>query len=422
MRLLRVEQVVHQLHVAQFADDGNALVGEHVHLVLDVEAELGNGRILQDGLELGCGGFGGDAAVLGLGGDRHLGHRGEDARAGRIHDEGAAARRAHGGRDLHGGRFFHFQLGGLVGGIGRRMLVDVGDETLEGVEFVFFEEVGQDGTVVQVEGHVVQLHVQGDVRLDGDELLAEVDIGARSDEHVTLLLRQGIDVGIDVLESPVLGDQLAGPDFADTLDAGDVVGGVATDGQHVDHLLRAVDAVAGADLGDADDLVVTAGAARLVLPDMVGDQLSVVLVGSNHVDVHPLRGGPDGHRADHVVRLEARLHQDGDVHRPDDLGQGLQGVDDQLGRIRAVGLVGGIHFVAEGASRRVEGHGEMGGFLALDELEQILGESEQDRSVRPLGVDHRAPQKGVVHLEYEGVSVYEKQSSWHNLQIYEKDC
>ena len=113
MRLLRVEEIVHQFDIPELAGDGNARIGEHIHLILDVKAEFGDGRILEDGLELRRGGFRGDAAELALGRDGHFGDRGEDARSGRVHDEGATARGTDGGRNLHHGGLFHFQLGGF---------------------------------------------------------------------------------------------------------------------------------------------------------------------------------------------------------------------------------------------------------------------------------------------------------------------
>ena len=149
---------------------------------------------------------------------------------------------------------------------------------------------------------------------------------------------------------------------------------------------------------------------------MRADELPVVLVRGDHVHVQlvgrELRGG----RAQDVIGLETLDAQDGDVHILDQLRQGLQGVYDQL-RGRGTGaFVGGIHFVAERASRRVEGHRDVRGLLPFDEFQQVFGESVQDRHVSPLGVDHRPAEECVVHPENQRMPVNQVQCI-HNLQI-----
>ena len=69
----------------------------------------------------------------------------------------------------------------------------------------------------------------------------------------------------------------------------------------------------------------------------------------------------------------------------------------------------------ECASGRVEGDCKVSGFFLLDEFEKVFGESEEDGHVGPLGVEYRMPQECVVHLEYQGVSVYQEKSFIHCL-------
>ena len=216
-------------------------------------------------------------------------------------------------------------------------------------------------------------------------------------------------MGIDVLDAAVLGNQLPGAHLADALDARHVVRRVAADGEHVDDLDRVQDAPFLADGRAVDDLVVPAGLPGLVLENVLRDELAVVLVGRDHVHVHPFPRAAEGHRTDHVVGLEPLDHQHGDVHRLHQLREGLQRVDDELRGGRARPLVLGVQLVAEGAARRVEGHRQMRGLLPLHHLQQVLRKAVQDGHVRPLRVDHRPSQEGVVHLEDERVSVNEKQ-------------
>ena len=228
-------------------------------------------------------------------------------------------------------------------------------------------------------------------------------------EHILLTGRQFLQVGIDVFHRAEAGNQLPGAYLADALHAGHIVGGVAADGQHVDDLHRVQDAPALADGRPVDDFVFAAGLSGLVLEDVRGDQLTVVFVGGDHIDIQRFSGELDGHRPDDVVGLEARQHHHRDAERPDDFGDWLQGVDDQLRGRRARTLVLRVELVAECAARRVEGDGQMGGLFPLDQLQQVLGETVEDGGIGALGIDHRPARKGVVHLENEGVTVYEEE-------------
>ena len=151
---------------------------------------------------------------------------------------------------------------------------------------------------------------------------------------------------------------------------------------------------------------------------MLGYQLSIVLVRSDHIDVQGGGGLPYGHRTYDVVRLEAGEHQDGNIHRPDYFRERLEGVYHQLGRRRTSSLVGRIELVPEGPSRRVEGHGDMAGLLFINQFQQVFRESEKDGSIHSLGINHRPAQESIVHLEYQRVPVYEEKLV-HNCQRYE---
>ena len=61
----------------------------------------------------------------------------------------------------------------------------------------------------------------------------------------------------------------------------------------------------------------------------------------------------------------------------------------------------------------VERDGQMGRLLFFDQLKDIFGESEQDGCVYALGIYHRMPQEGIIHLENQSVSIYQKKSFVH---------
>ena len=160
------------------------------------------------------------------------------------------------------------------------------------------------------------------------------------------------------------------------------------------------------------DHFVFAALAGLVLEDMIGYQLAVVLVGRDHVNVETFAGGTLSHGADYIVGLEPREHEHRNAERLNYLRERLKSVDDELRGGRTSALVFGIELISERASRRIETHRQMAGLFALDEFQKVLREPEQYARVRPFGIYHRPAQEGIVHLEYQGVTVYEKK--FHN--------
>ena len=256
--------------------------------------------------------------------------------------------------------------------------------------------------------HVVQGDGQLHVGLDGDQGLGKGHVRLRFLELGLLLGREFVQVGVDVLHTAVLGNELGGAHFAHAFHAGHVVGGVSADGQHVNDLRGRGDAPFFAEGGAVHQFVVGPALAGLQLESVWADKLAVVLVGRYHVHVQAVRCELRGGRAQDVIGLEALDHEDGNVHALHQLREGLQGLDDQLGGRGARAFIGGIHLVAERASRRVEGHGDVRGLLPFDEFQQVFGESEEDGHVRPLGIDHRPSQERVVHFEHQRVPVYKE--------------
>ena len=73
--------------------------------------------------------------------------------------------------------------------------------------------------------------------------------------------------------------------------------------------------------------------------------------------------------------------------------------------------------VAEGASGRVEAHGDVRRLLPPYELQQVFRKAEKDGSIHPFCINHRPAQEGIVHLEDEGVAV--NQEKFHTYYKFE---
>ena len=261
---------------------------------------------------------------------------------------------------------------------------DMAYKSSQGVELVFLKKVGEKGTIGVVHLHCFRGHIDLDVGLDGDQLTAQADVVAGFFEHRFLPRGKLIQMVVNALYRSVFGDQLTGSYLTHPFDTRDVVRSVSADGQHVDDLGRGLDAIFASDLIHPDNLVVASGFSGLVLPDVILDELSVILVRSDHVDIQTFPGASLRHGTNHVVRLIAHHHECRDVHRPAKLLKRFQGIDYQLGRLRPVSLVLRVHLVTESPSRRIEGDRQIVGFFPVDQFQDIFGEPEEDRHVRPL--------------------------------------
>ena len=137
-------------------------------------------------------------------------------------------------------------------------------------------------------------------------------------------------------------------------------------------------------------------------------QLTVILIGRNHIDIVPLGRGLVCQSTDNIVGLITLDLIDGDAHSLQQTAQVGHRGDDILGCGGAVGLVLGVELATEATSLGVERYAQHIGFLALLYVAQKLREAEQNRGVHAMAVAHRATEEGVVVFEYERVGVDQK--------------
>ena len=166
---------------------------------------------------------------------------------------------------------------------------------------------------------------------------------------------------VDVVQRPERRDELLRRLLADPPDARDVVRRVAHERQDVDHAGRR----------HAEE----PGDARLVqepllhgMPDGDGrvlHELEEVLVGGGDLDAHARARGRDRDRTDEVVRLVARLLDDGEAEEPAD-PLGVLDLRHEIVRHRLpLGLVARIQLFAERLLVPVEAHGDRFGLPRL---------------------------------------------------------
>ena len=373
-----VQHIGLQHGVVADARQGDPVVGQHIGVVLEVLAQLGPLRVLQQGLQarqhlVAVQLLGGPEVIVTqwhIGGRAGL-HREGDADDTRFHVvqaggfgvEGKAVRRLqlfHPGVKIRlTGDNRVLGSGGILGAGFARGGVIPGQQLLQpALEF----QPGVPGLqgfairlgVVQILGLLVQFQVG----LDGRQLVGEEGplplflqlrrhaLGAAEAE-----IRDLVQLRVDRIQPAQALQQGEGGLLADTGDARDVVHLVAHQGQQVDHPLR----------GNAELLLHTrdiqGGARHGIDQGDVGiHQLGHVLVAGGYD--HRARGGAGlaGQSTDDVVGLHPGLADQRQAHGPH------QGVDrlhlraQLVGHGRAVSLVLLEQLVAEGLAWRVEYH------------------------------------------------------------------
>ena len=182
---------------------------------------------------------------------------------------------------------------------------------------------------------------------------------------------------------------------------GHVVDAVAGQGLDVDHLGRR-HAELLHHVGDVDGLQLD----RVEHRHALADELHEVLVGGDDDDARALGAGEAAVAGDEVVGLVA-VELDGGQ------GEGVRRLADEaelglqlVGRLGAVGLVGGIDLVAEVAAGGVEDDGDILGLEVRQQLDEHVGEAVDGidgRAVRP----PRHHRQGVEGAEDEARAVDE---------------
>ncbi len=238
-------------------------------------------------------------------------------------------------------------------------------------------EKGDQALVVGlVHGEVGKRHVERDVGVEGDELLRQPRLFRIVDERLAPLLL--LDLGRtrqERFEVAVFGDELRRGLHANARHARHVVGRIPDQGLHLDDLLRR-HAEFLDHLGNAD-LAVLHG---VVHDDTVVHELHQILVRGDDGRARARLAGLTHIGRDQVVGLETALLQAGKVEGAHRFADERELRAKVVGRLAAVGLVFGIHFIAKRALRLVEHDREVGWpllrFHVAHELPQHVAEAE----------------------------------------------
>ena len=118
--------------------------------------------------------------------------------------------------------------------------------------------------------------------------------------------------------------------------------------------------------------------------DVVFHQLTVILVGREHIGLYASRSSLRRQRADDVVGLVAIHLENGDVVGLEDVLDDGHTRADILGSLLALRLVFRESLVAERRSVRVESHTDMRWFLLFKHLVERVAKAHNGRGVQAL--------------------------------------
>ena len=266
-----------------------------------------------------------------------------------------------------------------------------GEVADERVELQVEEQVLEPRAVRLAAAQRLEIEIDRQVLADGYQPLGKERVGGKRLQRLAGALALDLRrVGQQVLDGPVLLDQLDRRLGADPLYPRHVVAAVADQAQVVDDVLRR----------HAQPLVGVAQVHPLLLhrrgpaaagvqqADVGADELVEVLVAADDDSLQPLVHRLRRQRADHVVGLVALQLQDGDVERLHQLADAGKGERQLVGHLFARGLVLGVHLHPL-AVARVEHHSQVVGMVLLEDLDQEPRDPPRGRGVLAPRADQR---------------------------------
>ena len=198
---------------------------------------------------------------------------------------------------------------------------------------------------------------------------------------------QSVGVGYDIFHRIKFQNQFGSCLFADTGASGNIIHFVAHQGQHVDHLRRAIDAKHLAHFFFAAHFRRLSFVARAINPDQSANQLAQIFVGRHDIGVESRALPFHGQCANHVVGLKAiHFHNRNAISANNvfDVGYRYFNV---LRSGFASCLVVRKHLVAKRLSRRIKANGNMRWRLFAQHLFKRIDKTENSRRVHPVGCD-----------------------------------
>ncbi len=279
-------------------------------------------------------------------------------------------------------RLGSLKAGQRLGDRGRRLRG--GELAQQGLELELRPEPPETLPVRLLALEGVEVLGDGHARAHGGQLAGEERLLAMGGERLPHLALHEGEVLVEPLHAAELGDELDRRLLADSGHAGNVVDGVAHEGEEIGNLLGTDPPLGG------DRLVVE--------PDRLtahvrgehahagADELKHVLVGGDEHHLHRLAPHPVDQRAQHIVGLEARYLEEGQPERLEDALDEGDLAAEIVGHARTRLLVRRELLLAKGGARRIPRHRRVRRVLLAEQLQEHGGHSAHGVGRLALGV------------------------------------
>ena len=278
------------------------------------------------------------------------------------------------------------------------------DTVDEGTKFQLFENLAELFFVRLFADECIHVELDRYVHFDGCKEFGESN-------HFPVCLYFGfkrtfqpVGMGKQVFDAAEFSHQLLCGFLSHARTAGDVIGRVAHQSQHVDDLLCGLDIELRFYLLDAHDFE-SAAVFGAVHEYILRYQLAVVFVGRHHVSDNTLSAGFGGKRAYYVVGFITGHFQDRNAVGADNILYNRYGKTDSLGSLFPLRFVLFVSLVAECRSRRVESYSYMCGIFLFQHLFQGVHKPQNGGSVESFGVDSRIFDERVISTVYQCVGI-----------------
>ena len=258
--------------------------------------------------------------------------------------------------------------------------------SFECTEFQFIKQFHQGGDVGVIQLQFLFVKGHGSIQHNGSQVFRHQSLFCIVPDVFRLFAFQLVHVSDDILHTAIFSHKKRGVFLAYARDARDVVGGIAPEAKDINHLSRLRDSIFFADIMRAQNLSRSAEFGWFVDKNLVGDQLSEVLIGGHHISDETLLFGLVRKCSDDIVSLISLGGVNGDVKTLDKPNDIRYGSSEVVGHRFTVGFVFRIFLGAHRGSMKVEGHPDMGGLFIAQHVIQGVQEAHNSRGVKTLRV------------------------------------
>ena len=248
------------------------------------------------------------------------------------------------------------------------------------------------------------IELDGDIGFDGCQEVTHLDVLHMFFHFLAKLAFDFWRAGQQLIDAAKFINEFGGCFLTNSWTAREVVGRVAHQGQQVNDGHGGGDIVFLAYLFGAQCFIATS-VSGTIDENIVANQLSVVLIGCEHIGFYTDGTCFSCYGSDDVISLEAIHLQDGNAICFQQIFDDGNGFADILWRFFALGFIGRKGFAAERGAMRVEGHTDVGWLLFGEHLVEGVQKAHYGTCVQAFRVDSGIFDERIIAAINERISV-----------------